>query len=127
MPRSTKRTNSSLSASKQSIPPAPRQSIPPPKQSVPPTSLPVYNPPSMLDTIKQGFFFGAGSSIAHNIFNSNSKNTKETINTSEPKLINEPKLISEPKLSSDKVFELYTKCLEKKDNTINCNLILENA
>jgi hypothetical protein len=75
----------------------------------------------MLDTIKQGFFFGAGSSIAHNIFNSNSKNTKETINTSEPKLI------SEPKLSSDKVYELYNKCLEKKDNTINCNLILENA
>jgi hypothetical protein len=73
----------------------------------------------MLDTIKQGFFFGAGSSIAHNIFNSNNK--KETINT------NEPKLINEPKLTSDKVFELYNKCLEKKDNTINCNLILENA
>jgi hypothetical protein len=118
MPRSTKRTNSSLSASK--------QSIPPPKQSIQP-AVPVYNPPSMLDTIKQGFFFGAGSSIAHNIFNSNSKNTKETINTNEHKLSSEPKLISEPKLSSDKVFELYNKCLEKKDNTINCNLILENA
>ena len=121
---STKRTNSNLSASKQSIPPAPRQSIPPPKQSIQP-AVPVYNPPSMLDTIKQGFFFGAGSSIAHNIFNSNNK--KETINTNEPKLSSEPKLINEPKLTSDKVFELYTKCLEKKDNTINCNLILENA
>ncbi len=99
MPRSTKRTNSSLSASKQSMSPAPRQSIPPPQIN---PSVPVYNPPSMLDTIKQGFFFGAGSSIAHNIFN-------------------------EPKLTSDKVFELYNKCLEKKDNTINCNLILENA
>jgi hypothetical protein len=77
----------------------------------------------MLDTVKQGFSFGVGSSIAHNMMNSifNSKNKDETINTKEIKLTNEPKL------TNDKVYELYNKCLEKKDNTINCNIILENA
>ena len=54
MPRSTKRTNSSLSASKQSIPP-PKQTIQPAVPVYTP-AVPVYNPPSMLDTIKQGFF-----------------------------------------------------------------------
>jgi hypothetical protein len=122
MPRSTKRTNSNLSGPKQSIPPL---HIPPPKQTI---SSPVYTPlqiktPSMLDTVKQGFSFGVGSSIAHNMMNSifNSKNKDETINTKEIKLTNEPKL------TNDKVYELYNKCLEKKDNTINCNIILENA
>lgn len=128
MPRSTKRTNSNLSASKQSIPPL---HTPLPKQSIQ-QAVPVYNSPqinspqikapSMLDTMKQGFFFGAGSSIAHNIFNSKNKEEtiikKETINTNET--INN-------KLTTDKVYELYNKCLEKKDNTINCNIILENA
>ncbi len=122
MPRSTKRTNSNLSASKQSIPPL---HTPPPKQTISP---PVYTPPqikspSMLDTMKQGFSFGVGSSIAHNMMNSifNSKNKDESINTKETMLTNEPKL------TTDKVYELYNKCLEKKDNTINCNIILENA
>jgi len=123
MPRSTKRTNSNLSASKQSIPPLhtplPKQSI---QQAVPVYNSPQINSPSMLDTMKQGFFFGAGSSIAHNIFNSKNKEEivikKEIINTNET--INN-------KLTTDKVYELYNKCLEKKDNTINCNIILENA
>jgi hypothetical protein len=122
MPRSTKRTNSNLSASKQSIPPlhtpAPKQTIQPavPVFNSPQINSPQINSPSMLDTMKQGFFFGVGSSIAHNIFNS--KNKEETINTKET--INN-------KLTTDKVYELYNKCLEKKDNTINCNIILENA
>jgi hypothetical protein len=99
MPRSTKRTNSNLSGPKQSIPPL---HIPPPKQTI---SSPVYTPlqiktPSMLDTVKQGFSFGVGSSIAHNMMNSifNSKNKDETINTKEIKLTNEPKL------TNDKVY-----------------------
>jgi hypothetical protein len=67
MPRSTKRTNSNLSASKQSIPPlhtpAPKQSIQPavpvfssPQINSPQINSPQMKAPSMLDTMKQGFF-----------------------------------------------------------------------
>jgi hypothetical protein len=63
MTRSTNRTNSKLSAQKQTItPPAPS---PTPSHS-----------PSMVDSMKQGFSFGVGSSLAHNMVNTifNSKN-----------------------------------------------------
>lgn len=92
MPRSTKHSP------KQTILPAPKQPA-------------VYtSSPSMLDTMKQGFSFGIGSSIAHNMMNSIFRpTTKET------------------KLPTDNMHELYNKCLEKNDNTINCNIFLEKA
>ena len=58
MPKTTTRTP----ARKQNIPgPA---HITAPKQNIP---APLAQAPSMFDTMKQGFSFGVGSSIAHNI------------------------------------------------------------
>lgn len=86
MPRTSKPTNS----------PAPKSSIPAPKSSI--------QAPSMLDTMKQGFSFGIGSSIAHNMMNS--------IFRPAPK---------------ESMHDLYNKCMEKNDSTINCNVYLEKA
>jgi hypothetical protein len=74
----------------------------------------------MLDTMKQGFSFGVGSSIAHNMVHNifNSKNKDETVKKNE--------IPNETKLSPDKIYELYNKCLEKNDNNIDCNVILQN-
>ncbi len=88
MPRSAKQTNS----------PPPKSSIPAP---APKSSIPA---PSMMDTMKQGFSFGIGSSIAHNIMNS--------IFRPAPK---------------ESMHDLYNKCIEKNDSTINCNVYLEKA
>jgi len=95
----------------------------------PPLHTPIHTPshvpsnpqthshrPSMFDTMKQGFSFGVGSSIAHNIFNS--KNKDETIKKND--------IPNETKLSPDKIYDLYNKCLEKNDNNIDCNVILQN-
>jgi hypothetical protein len=105
MPRSVNKPKS------KSSPPAP---TPPPAQHIQSGS------PSMMDTMKQGFAFGIGSSIAHNIFDSkpNSKNKDENINKNE--------ITNEPKLTTDKMYELYNKCLEKNDRNIDCTVILEN-
>jgi hypothetical protein len=74
----------------------------------------------MVDTMKQGFSFGVGSAIAHNLFRTNNK--EESPKKNAP--INEP--ITEPKLSNDKIHELYNKCLEKNDKNIDCTIILQN-
>ena len=90
MPRSAKQTNSKPA-------PAPStHSAPAPKSTIP--------APSMMDTIKQGFSFGIGSSIAHNMMNS--------IFRPAPK---------------ESMHDLYNKCIEKNDSTINCNVYLEKA
>ena len=88
-----------------------KQNIPPPSHS---------QPPSMVDSMKQGFGFGIGSTIAHNLFRTN--NNQETPKKNEP--INER--INEPKLSNDKIYELYNKCLENNDKNIDCTTILQN-
>jgi len=107
MPKTTTRT------------PARKQNIPGParKQNIPAPSAPVSSPPSMFDTMKQGFSFGVGSSIAHNIFSN--KNKDEVVNKKEPQV--------ETKLSADKIYELYAICLEKNDNKTDCSKILEHA
>lgn len=86
----------------------PKSKLPAPKPSIPVQS----HRPSMLDSMKQGFSFGVGSSIAHNMVNTifNSKNKDDVSN--------------ETKLTSDKIYELYNQCLEKNDNFIDCNTIL---
>ena len=109
MPRTANRTTSHT-------PPPPRRA-PSPAPSPSPSSLPSSSqPPSMVDSMKQGFGFGIGSAIAHNLFRTNNK--EETPKKSEP--------ITEPKLTNDKIYELYNKCLEKNDNNIDCNVILQN-
>ena len=89
MPRSAKPTTPA--------PPKPTiSSAPAPKSSI--------QAPSMMDTMKQGFSFGVGSAIAHNIMNS--------IFRPAPK---------------ESMHDLYNKCMEKNDSTINCNVYLEKA
>jgi hypothetical protein len=86
------------------------------KQNIPAPSVPVQQAPSMFDTMKQGFSFGVGSSIAHNLFGN--KNKDEVVNKKETPV--------EPKLQADKIYELYAICLDKNDNT-DCSKILEQA
>ena len=116
MPRTTNRQNSKS--------PAPKYSPPPPRASSPSYSpAPIQSSsPSMMDTMKQGFAFGIGSSIAHNLFDSkpNSKNENEN------KTINKNEIANEPKLTTDKMYELYNKCLETNDKNIDCTTILQN-
>jgi len=98
-------------------PPPPRQAPMPSSTNTPlPSSTNTsLNPPSMVDSMKQGFGFGIGSAIAHNLFRTNKdENPKK----------NEP--IIEPKLTNDKIYELYNKCLERNDNNIDCKIILQN-
>jgi hypothetical protein len=119
MPRTTSKTNSKSYTTTQF---PPMKTLPPPPplqtQSAPmrtPTPL-QSQPPSMLDTIKQGFSFGIGSSIAHSIFGP--KNKDENVIKKE--------VSNETKLTSDKIYEIYNKCLEKNDNNIDCNAMLQN-
>jgi hypothetical protein len=116
MPRTTSKTNS-----KSYSPPAPIRPPPPPLQShssspMNPSAPLQSHPPSMFDTMKQGFSFGVGSSIAHSIFGP--KNKDENVIKKE--------VTNETKLSSDKIYEIYNKCLEKNDNNIDCNVLLQN-
>ena len=118
MPRTTSKTNSKLYT-----PPPPMRTPPPPLQShqssptITPMPLQSHQPPSMWNSIKQGFSFGVGSSIAHSIFGPKNKDEnviKKDVN-------------NETKLSSDKIYEIYNKCLEKNDNNIDCNVILQSS
>jgi hypothetical protein len=117
MPRSTK-INSKSSISKQNVPP--------------PAPAPTYTPlqaPSMFDTIKQGFSFGVGSSIAHNIFDSKSKDTYTNTNANANANTNANTNTNESKLTADKLYELYNKCLDNNinnNNNIDCNIIFQN-
>jgi hypothetical protein len=93
---------------------------PPPPQN----NTTISQSPSMMDTIKQGFAFGVGSSIGNNmvnsIFNTKSSSTSDIANNiSSP--INEPII----KISTDKMYKLYNKCLEENNTNINCSDILE--
>jgi len=126
MPRTTKQRTTSAPAPQAKTIPGPS----PPAKSIP---APIHTPiqsqnNSMFDTMKQGFSFGMGSAIAHRLFDPRDKNENisknETIPKNEPIVKNE--ITSEPKLSTDKMYELYNKCLEKNDNNIDCNVILQS-
>jgi hypothetical protein len=108
MPRSTKQKTTFTPKS------VPRSVSPPAPRSVPaPALTPAQTQSqSMFDTMKQGFSFGIGSSIAHRLFDP-SPHRNEVI----------PK--NESKLTTEKMYELYNKCLEKNDNKIDCNIILQ--
>jgi hypothetical protein len=107
MPRSTTRSNSKLSE--------PKQNIPPPAKSQPQVQTQVQSP-SMLDTMKQGFSFGLGSALAHSLFKPKPNDEK----------VIPREIANEPKMTTDKMYELYNKCLEKNDNNIDCSIILNN-
>ena len=133
--------------------PKPKQvQIPVPKpvqKSIPkhvPTQVPVQRQNhSMFETMKQGFSFGVGSSIANNmtnrIFNSKDKDENASLPAGEMHLTacaksqleqssnrhtsREDINKEENKLTTDKRYELYNKCLEKNDKNIDCNIILQ--
>ena len=113
MPRTANRTNSKSSETKHNIPPPPHRAASP--LPAPTTVNTPSQAPSMVDSMKQGFGFGIGSAIAHNLFRTNKDETPKK---------NEP--IIEPKLTNDKIYELYNKCLEKNDKNIDCTTILQN-
>ena len=114
MPRTT---NSKSSEKKQNI--SPLRRAPAPLNVPSPAPLNTHSPsqpPSMVDSMKQGFGFGIGSAIAHNLFRTNNKDEG-------PK---KSEITTEAKLTNDKIYELYNKCLEKNDNNIDCTTILQN-
>ena len=116
MPRSVNKQNS------KSSPAPPKPAIRPPSPSPSPSlfaPMPIQRSSnSMMDTMKQGFAFGIGSSIAHNLFDSKPKSKDENVNKNE--------ITNEPKLTTDKMYELYNKCLENNDRNIDCTTILQN-
>ena len=128
MPKTTNQRHATVPAIKRNVPgpakaPVTAPSIktpitaPPAKAPITAPSVTVPQAPSMFDTMKQGFSFGVGSSIAHNIFSN--KNKDEVVNKKETQV--------ETKLSADKIYELYAICLEKNDNKTDCSKILEHA
>lgn len=131
MPRTTKHTPISRSApihrSVHSSPPGP---APGPATPLPKTPLPMQTPspgpaPSMFDGIKQGFSFGLGSALAHSLFKTTPTPTPTPIPIPN-EIIKKEEIINEPKITTDKMYELYNKCVEKNDNNIDCNIILQS-
>ena len=106
--------------------PEKKNTPPPPKVMNPIQSHPtpfIPSSPSIFDSIKQGFGFGLGSSLAHkavdSVFNSTTtdkNNSKEIDN----------KLKKESNVNTTELYDLYNKCLEEKNKDIKCNDILEN-
>jgi hypothetical protein len=121
MPHSRKQINSKLSSNKNSknhIPPPPSQS------PLPQNGNSVSHQPSMIDSMKQGFSFGLGSSVAHNVVDSifKSKDTNKNIDSNNSHIDSNNK----SNVTTAKMYELYNKCLEENDIDINCINILEN-
>ena len=71
---------------------------------------------SMSDSIKQGFSFGVGSSIANNMIN--------RIFTSNPCEENKNENHCGGNKNETEIYELYNKCLEKNEKNIDCIDIL---
>ncbi len=76
-----------------------------------PPKAPLQQGPSVTDSIKQGFSFGIGSAIAHNMVN-------RVFGKPEA-----PQPITKP--APDKMYELYNQCMEKNDKNVNCSDILK--
>jgi hypothetical protein len=95
---------------------APPPAAPRPMPSAPkPMPAPLQQGPSVTDSIKQGFSFGIGSAIAHNMVN-------RVFGKPEPALPTTPLPTTTPQ--QDKMYELYYQCMEKNDKNVNCSDIL---
>lgn len=82
----------------------------PPPAAAPPKAPLQSQAPSVTDSIKQGFSFGIGSAIAHNMVN---------------RVFEAPQPITKP--APDKMYELYNQCMEKNDKNVNySDILLEN-
>jgi len=104
MPRKT--NNKPMPVAKAPPPPAAQPKAPPPA-APPKAPLQSQQAPSVTDSIKQGFSFGIGSAIAHNMVN---------------RVFEAPQPITKP--APDKMYELYNQCMEKNDKNVNCSVIL---
>jgi hypothetical protein len=131
MPHSRKQTNSKSPINKNS-----KNNIPPPSRSPSPQNDNIVSQqPSMIDSMKQGFSFGLGSSIAHSVVGSifkskdtnNTNNTNSHIDTTNSHIDTTNSHIdtNKPNVTTSKIYELYNKCVEENDININCNNILE--
>jgi len=107
------------------IPPPLKVTNPPsmsPNLSSYPSSSASSLSPSLFDSMKQGFGFGVGSSIAHkavdSLFNSHvsDKNNGKEIDV----------IKKDVNLNTSELYELYNKCLEDTNKDIKCNDILVN-
>ena len=90
------------------------------KPFVPPKQLPVYKPPmylpkpTLFDSVKQGFGFGIGSSIAHSFMGTNNKthiinNNCDTLKNEYNKCMLENKY-NDPKDTCYKLEKEYEQC-----------------
>lgn len=125
MPHSKKQINSKLSSNKNSknnIPPPPSQT-PLPQSPLSQSGNIVSHQPSMIDSMKQGFSFGLGSSVAHNVADSffKPKDINNNIDSN-----NNTDSNNKSNVTTSKMYELYNNCLEENDININCINILEN-
>lgn len=92
------------------MPVAAQPKAPPPPAAAPPKAPLQSQAPSVTDSIKQGFSFGIGSAIAHNMVN---------------RVFEAPQPITKP--APDKMYELYNQCMEKNDKNVNySDILLEN-
>ena len=105
-------------------PPPPSQKPNLSQQSLPQQSLPQQN--TFLNTMKEGFSFGVGSSIGHRVVNGIFSDKKEeNINDKKEVIINKIEKINDP----DFLYKKYNECIDnvKSDNDMNeCLKILEN-
>ena len=95
------------------------KSQPPASKSPPPAYIPPKSP-SLFNTIAEGFSFGLGSSIAHNLvgslFENNKPESKNEDNTSAPNGVH----TSEP----SNYLEMYNTCLQENQNN-DCSQYIE--
>lgn len=97
-----------------------KQSSPHNRVSTPP--LPASHAPQLFESVKQGFGFGVGSSIANKLVNSMFSSKTEEQREQKNESV---KIERKDNPSNTDVYELYHKCLEDKNNNVECNKILE--
>lgn len=91
-------------------------STPPPP--IPSPSSPSPSSPSLLSTVKEGFAFGVGSSIARNVIDNMFDKDKDKAEVPQEKKTVENK----------DVFKLYNDCMENSDkDKNNCRKILSDS
>lgn len=89
---------------------------------------PKTNKNSLSDTIKGGFSFGLGSSIAHKVTDFlffEKKDDKNETNIEK----NNSKTFEKNKNNDDDLFRIYMDCIEKaktSEDSLKCNKILDN-
>lgn len=83
-----------------------------PQNTPPPIQLPPQQAPTLFDSVKQGFGFGIGTSIAHSIFGGSSEENNKPTSTGTAKA---------------PFIDEFLKCMERTENNIEeCKQLLMN-